>query len=181
MGENLTIWTLDWVPPGPRGFVRDMRLRWAAEEAALRYEVDTVAFEDRQINHLDRQPFGQVPFLTDGAITIFESGACLTFAPVATAPRPRLRSSALLPGPLSKKHRPINWRISRQPMQAGQDRIDRSNFDFSLLIRVTCYISPAVRTQSPIIEPGAQLSSTFHVDCRHAGVALDGSEGDRRC
>ena len=77
MGENLTIWTLDWVPPGPRGFVRDMRLRWAAEEAALRYEVDTVAFEDRQINHLDRQPFGQVPFLTDGAITIFESGACL--------------------------------------------------------------------------------------------------------
>jgi glutathione S-transferase len=77
MGENLTIWTLDWVPEGPRGFVRDLRLRWAAEEAGLRYNVDTVAFEDRQTNHLDRQPFGQVPFLTDGEISIFESGACL--------------------------------------------------------------------------------------------------------
>ena len=77
MGENLTIWTLDWVPKGPRGFVRDLRLRWAAEEAGLRYNVATVPFEDRQTNHLDRQPFGQVPFLTDGEISIFESGACL--------------------------------------------------------------------------------------------------------
>lgn len=77
MAENLTIWTLDWVPEGPRGFVRDLRLRWAAEEAGLRYDVGTVAFEDRATNHLDRQPFGQVPFLTDGEIRIFESGACL--------------------------------------------------------------------------------------------------------
>lgn len=77
MNENLTIWTLDWVPEGPRGFVRDLRLRWAAEEAGLRYNVATVAFEDRDTNHLDRQPFGQVPFLTDGEISIFESGACL--------------------------------------------------------------------------------------------------------
>lgn len=77
MNEDLTIWTLDWVPEGPRGFVRDLRLRWAAEEAGLRYNVRTVAFEDRDTNHLDRQPFGQVPFLTEGEISIFESGACL--------------------------------------------------------------------------------------------------------
>jgi len=77
MSENLTIWTLDWVPEGPRGFVRDLRLRWAAEEAGLQYNVGTVPFEDRHTNHLDRQPFGQVPFLTDGQISLFESGACL--------------------------------------------------------------------------------------------------------
>jgi glutathione S-transferase len=77
MSENLTIWTLDWVPEGPRGFVRDLRLRWVAEEAGLRYNVGTVPFEDRHTNHLDRQPFGQVPFLTDGQISLFESGACL--------------------------------------------------------------------------------------------------------
>jgi glutathione S-transferase len=77
MSEKLIIWTLDWVPEGPRGFVRDLRLRWAAEEAGLPYEVRTVAFEDRATNHLDRQPFGQVPFLTDGDITMFESGACV--------------------------------------------------------------------------------------------------------
>lgn len=77
MGKGLTIWTYDWVPEGPRGLVRDLRLRWAAEEAGLRYDVDTVPFEDRQASHLERQPFGQAPFLTDGEITIFESGACL--------------------------------------------------------------------------------------------------------
>lgn len=74
---ELTIWTLDWVPDGPRGFVRDMRLRWACEEAGLPYQVRTIAFEDRATNHLDRQPFGQVPFLSDGEIDMFESGACL--------------------------------------------------------------------------------------------------------
>src|SRR5215216_6642847 len=75
--SELTIWTLDWVPEGPRGFVRDLRLRWACEEAGLSYAVRTVAFEDRETNHLAQQPFGQVPFLKDGAVEIFESGACL--------------------------------------------------------------------------------------------------------
>jgi glutathione S-transferase len=75
--SELTIWTLDWVPEGPRGFVRDLRLRWACEEAGLPYTVRTIPFDDREINHLSRQPFGQVPFLDDGAVKIFESGACL--------------------------------------------------------------------------------------------------------
>lgn len=74
---DLTIWTYDWVPEGPRGFVRDVRLRWASEEAGLSYRVKTVAFEDRGPSHFARQPFGQVPFLTDGEVTLFESGACL--------------------------------------------------------------------------------------------------------
>lgn len=75
--DMLTIWTLDWVPDGPRGFVRDLRLRWAAEEAGLAYTVATVPFDGRQSNHLDRQPFGQVPMLTDGDASLFESGAGL--------------------------------------------------------------------------------------------------------
>ena len=74
---GLTIWTYDWVPDGPRGFVRDLRLRWAAEEAGLAHEIRTVPFEGREANHLDRQPFGQVPYLEDGNIRLFESGACL--------------------------------------------------------------------------------------------------------
>jgi glutathione S-transferase len=75
--NELTIWTYDWVPEFPRGFVRDMRLRWACEEASLPYVVQTVPFEDRETNHLSRQPFGQVPFLSDGDLNLFESGACL--------------------------------------------------------------------------------------------------------
>jgi glutathione S-transferase len=74
---ELIIWTYDWVPKGPRGFVRDLRLRWACEEAGLGYSVRTVPFEGRETNHLSRQPFGQVPFLNDGGLEIFESGACL--------------------------------------------------------------------------------------------------------
>ena len=75
--SGLTIWTYDWVPEGPRGFVRDLRLRWACEEADLTYAVRTIPFEGRETNHLARQPFGQVPFLSDGELEIFESGAGL--------------------------------------------------------------------------------------------------------
>jgi glutathione S-transferase len=75
--SELIIWTYDWVPEGPRGFVRDLRLRWACEEANLPYTVRTVPFDDRETNHLSRQPFGQVPFLSDGELKIFESGAGL--------------------------------------------------------------------------------------------------------
>ncbi|MEO7241046.1 MAG: glutathione S-transferase family protein [Sphingomicrobium sp.] len=75
--SDLTIWTYDWVPEGPRGFVRDLRLRWACEEAGLAYSVRTVPFDGRETNHLSRQPFGQIPFLSDGALEIFESGAGL--------------------------------------------------------------------------------------------------------
>jgi len=75
--SELIVWTYDWVPEGPRGFVRDIRLRWACEEAGMDYCVRTVPFNDRGADHLARQPFGQVPFLSDGELEIFESGAGL--------------------------------------------------------------------------------------------------------
>ena len=75
--SGLVIWTYDWVPEGPRGFVRDVRLRWACEEAGLDYSVRTVPFGERGPDHLARQPFCQVPFLSDGELEIFESGAGL--------------------------------------------------------------------------------------------------------
>jgi glutathione S-transferase len=75
--SELIIWTYDWVPEGPRGFVRDLRLRWACEEAGLAYSVRTVPFDGRETNHLSRQPFGQIPFLDDGDLKIFESIAGL--------------------------------------------------------------------------------------------------------
>lgn len=75
--SDLIIWTYDWVPKGPRGFVRDLRLRWACEEAGLAYSVRTVPFDGRETNHLAQQPFGQIPFLSDGDLEMFESGAGL--------------------------------------------------------------------------------------------------------
>ena len=76
MGD-LVLTTFDWVPEMPRGFVRDIRVRWALEEAGLPYRVESTPFRDRAAGHFAHQPFGQAPWLTDGDISIFESGAIL--------------------------------------------------------------------------------------------------------
>lgn len=73
----LFLTTYDWVPQPPRGFVRDLRVRWALEEAGLPYRVKSTPFKDRGPEHLACQPFNQIPWLTDGDLTIFESGAIL--------------------------------------------------------------------------------------------------------
>lgn len=75
--SELIVWTYDWAPEAPRGFIRDLRLRWACEEAGLAYAVKTVSFDARATGHLEHQPFGQVPFLSDGDVELFESGAGL--------------------------------------------------------------------------------------------------------
>ena len=102
--SELTIWTLDWVPDGPRGFVRDMRLRWACEEAGLPYTVRTIPFEDRATNHLARQPFGQVPFLDDGQIKMFESGAALLHL--------ARKSDKLMPADPAGQAETLQWTIA---------------------------------------------------------------------
>ena len=75
--NQLIVTTYDWVPGMPRGFVRDIRVCWALEEAGLPYRVESTPFRDRGAAHLAHQPFGQVPWLTDGHLSIFESGAIL--------------------------------------------------------------------------------------------------------
>ena len=74
---ELILTTFNWVPELPRGYVRDLRVRWALEEAGLPYRVESVPFEGRGAEHFSHQPFGQVPWLTDGDLSIFESGAIL--------------------------------------------------------------------------------------------------------
>jgi glutathione S-transferase len=75
--SELVLTTYDWVPEPPRGLVRDLRVRWALEEAGLPYRVQSTPFRDRGPDHFAAQPFGQIPWLTDGDLTIFESGAIL--------------------------------------------------------------------------------------------------------
>src|SRR3954469_3908242 len=48
---DLVLTTFDWVPETPRGFVRDLRVRWALEEAGLPYRVESVPFRDRGTHH----------------------------------------------------------------------------------------------------------------------------------
>jgi glutathione S-transferase len=75
--NELVLTTYDWVPQAPRGHVRDLRVRWALEEAGLPYRVESTPFKDRGAEHYAHQPFAQVPWLTDGDLKIFESGAIL--------------------------------------------------------------------------------------------------------
>ncbi|TFI56712.1 glutathione S-transferase family protein [Sphingomonas parva] len=98
---DLILTTFDWVPEPPRGFVRDLRIRWALEEAGFPYRVASVPFEDRQPEHFAHQPFGQVPWLTDGDVSIFESGAILLHLGE--------RSEALLPAEPKSRGETIEW------------------------------------------------------------------------
>ncbi len=76
--DNLPVLvTYDWVPQFPRGFVRELRIRWAFEELGQPYRVETVPFAPRSDAHLAMQPFGQVPILKTPTRTLFESGAIL--------------------------------------------------------------------------------------------------------
>lgn len=65
-----------WVPPTAQGLVRDLRVRWALEEAGLPYEEKLLPFgEQNSPAHRAIQPFGQIPVFREGDLTLFESGA----------------------------------------------------------------------------------------------------------
>ena len=66
-----------WVPPFARGFVRDLRPRWACEEAGIPYRERLADVTNKPGWLLDAQPWGQVPIMRDGDIRLFESGATL--------------------------------------------------------------------------------------------------------
>lgn len=65
-----------WVPPVAQGLVRDLRVRWALEEAGLPYEERLLDFGGQNTpEHRTVQPFGQVPVYEEDGLTLFESGS----------------------------------------------------------------------------------------------------------
>jgi glutathione S-transferase len=88
----------NWVPPFARGHVRDLRPRWALEEAGIPYAVRKLdATSERPADYHKEQPFGQVPSYHDSIVSLFESGAivlhigrdCETLLPADPAARAR--------------------------------------------------------------------------------------------
>lgn len=73
----LEITAFEWVPDFAQGFVRDLRPRWACEETGLPYRERLISAVERPSWYFDEQPWGQVPHLKDGDISLFESGAIL--------------------------------------------------------------------------------------------------------
>ena len=117
---DLILTTFDWVPEMPRGYVRDIRVRWALEEAGLPYRVESVPFRDRNAEHFSHQPFGQVPWLTDGEISIFESGAILLHIGE--------RSDALMPADPKGRSEAREW------LFAALNSIEAASLPWSILI-----------------------------------------------
>ena len=87
-----------WVPDFARGQVRDLRVRWALEEAGIPYAVRKLdAMVERPADYFAEQPFGQVPTYRDDEVQLFESGAivlhigegCETLLPPDAAGRAR--------------------------------------------------------------------------------------------
>jgi len=74
---ELEITGFAWVPPFAQGHVRDLRPRWACEEMGLAYRERLISALERPEWYFDEQPWGQVPYLRDDGIAMFESGAML--------------------------------------------------------------------------------------------------------
>jgi glutathione S-transferase len=120
----MTLITLKWAPPLVHGLVRDLRARWALEEAGIPYEVVQIGRdEQRAARHLSRQPFGQVPVLLDGDVMLFESGAIVQY--VAE------RSSALLPTEPAARARVLSWMFAAvstlEPTASNLQEVDWFN------------------------------------------------------
>ena len=97
-----TITAFERSPDRGRGLARDMRVRWALEEAGQPYDVRLVSFEEmKQPAHRALHPFGQIPTYEEGDLALFESGAILLH--IAG------RHPGLLPDDPNARARAIAW------------------------------------------------------------------------
>ena len=97
---SIEITAFEWVPDFARGVVRDLRARWALEEAGLDYRVRLLV-QERPAVYLQEQPFDQVPILRDGEVRIFETGAIVQYLGE--------KSEALLPRDPQGRFGAIQW------------------------------------------------------------------------
>jgi len=98
----ITITAFKWVPPLVQGLVRDLRVRWALEEAGLEYHTKLIqpGLPTSADYHM-HQPFGQVPAYEEDGLVLFESGAIVLH--IAE------RCPALLPAEPEARARAVTW------------------------------------------------------------------------
>ncbi|MBV9991380.1 MAG: glutathione S-transferase family protein [Alphaproteobacteria bacterium] len=182
---DLVLTTYDWVPEMPRGYVRDLRVRWALEEAQLSYRVASTPFRTREPAHLAHQPFGQVPWLTDGELSIFESGAILLHLGA--------KSAALLPSDPQARSAAIEW------LFAALNSVEMASLPWSLLKfsgdtgdtpmakRFDEFLKLRLQRLEPVLAAREWLAQSFSVaDILMADVLrlvdrFDGLDGHRAC
>ncbi|WP_300973545.1 glutathione S-transferase family protein [Sphingomonas sp. LHG3406-1] len=105
MTSSVRITAFDWVPDFARGWVRDLRVRWALEEAGVPYEVRKLkAMGERPADYFAEQPWGQVPSYRDDQVQLFESGAIVLHI--------GRRFGGLMPGDEEGQARATAWTIA---------------------------------------------------------------------
>ena len=117
----ITISAFRSVPDFAQGQVRDLRARWALEEAGLPYRSRLLDQGDQdKPGYRALQPFGQVPILEDDGFVLFESGAIVLYVGE--------RSDALLPRDPEARARATQWLVaalnSIEPFVMDVARID---------------------------------------------------------
>jgi len=101
----ITISAFRWVPGFAQGQVRDLRARWALEEAGLPYRTRLLEQGDQdQPGYRALQPFGQVPVFEEDGFVLFETGAIVLHVGE--------RSEALLPRDPAARARATQWLIA---------------------------------------------------------------------
>ncbi len=141
------ITAFNWVPDFARGYVRDIRVRWALEEAGVPYAVRKLqALGERPADYFAEQPWGQVPSYRDEEVQLFESGAIVLhvgrrFGKLLPADEPgRARATAWVVAALNSVepflaqlptidifHRGEAWTAERRPqvIEMIERRLDR--------------------------------------------------------
>jgi glutathione S-transferase len=101
----ITITAFHSVPPFARGQVRDLRVRWALEEAGLPYKTRLLEQGEQDTpEYRALQPFGQVPIFMEDDFVLFETGAIVLHIGE--------RSEALLPKDAKARIRATQWVIA---------------------------------------------------------------------
>jgi glutathione S-transferase len=103
--QAIQLSVLSWAPPIVQGLVRDLRVRWAFEEAGWPYSEHIVNRADlASAKYRELQPFGQVPAIQCDGLKLFESGAIVHY--IAE------RSPALMPEEPAARSQVTVWMFS---------------------------------------------------------------------
>ena len=126
--SSIEVTAFRWVPPFAQGVVRDLRARWALEEAGIPYETRLIDHEDlASSEYRTQQPFGQVPVYREDGLTLFESGAIVLHIAEKTErllphdPEARARVIAWLFAALNSIEPPIQNLAGIDLFYAGQE------------------------------------------------------------
>ena len=97
-----TITAFESSPDRGQGLARDVRVRWALEEAGQPYEVRLVSFKAmKEPAHRALHPFGQIPTYEEGELVLFESGAIVLHI--------AQHHAGLLPDDANARARAVMW------------------------------------------------------------------------